>query len=439
MFRNHLPPQKDETYKNIEQVFGLANFERFYDRVEPQWRDALIDSYAYEANERIKDPIHGITKDITLLQQRLANTKRLGTANVLVSGLAACTVKCTASRTAATYPYCRRITVTVNTCAKFCKHIVVAGVKSLTLNDDRMITQDLLYGNSLIKPNEEFHRDKTIAQVCSESLSKFNSKASIHVLQGDILNFSAADFEKFDTVIISCCSEIKRREVNSRCRQLTDPIAFYSVQCRGSLAEIFVDLKSHTRLFGQDLKSIMEFCSFEEAIAVPWKILPKGLSEIFLAMRVAENFEATHRTNVGKLSATDFQNLKTFKDVLCDKQQFNHNHISSATLEKLIGITACNIHSIVGAILAQRFLYLIYIPFNCRDDVVVAVAETPAPALEEPMDIMTALQLVLRKSRPNGGLNEGAKVIENHAAQLCVLSKGLGPARLCQIGQSTLC
>ncbi|KAF3629722.1 40S ribosomal protein S12 [Capsicum annuum] len=288
-FRNHLPPQKDETYKNIEQVFGLANFERFYDRVEPQWRDALIDSYAYEANERIKDPIHGITKDITLLQQRLANTKRLGTANVLVSGLAGCTVE-------------------------FCKHIVVAGVKSLTLNDDRMITQDLLYGNSLIKPNEEFHRDKTIAQ----------------------------------------------------------------------------------RLFGQDLKSIMEFCSFEEAIAVPWKTLPKGVSEIFLAMRVAENFEATHRRNVGKLSATDFQNLKTFKDVLCDK---------------------------------QRFLYLIYIPFNCRDDVVVAVAETPAPALEEPMDIMTALQLMLRKSRANGGLfrelNEGAKVIENHAAQLCVLSKGL--------------
>ncbi|PHU23304.1 hypothetical protein BC332_08411 [Capsicum chinense] len=100
----------------------------------------------------------------------------------------------------------------------------------------------------------------------------------------------------------------------------------------------------------------MEFCSFEEAIAVPWKTLPKGVSEIFLAMRVAENFEATHRRNVGKLSATDFQNLKTFKDVLCNKQQFNHNHISSATLEKLIGITACNIHSIVGAILAQDIL-----------------------------------------------------------------------------------
>ncbi|KAL3843682.1 hypothetical protein ACJIZ3_001085 [Penstemon smallii] len=61
-------------------------------------------------------------------------------------------------------------------------------------------------------------------------------------------------------------------------------------------------------------------------------------------------------------------------------------------------------------------------------DVPVPVAEIPAPALGEPMDIMTALQLVLRKSRAHGGLGRGlhevAKVIEKHAAQLCVLAEG---------------
>ncbi|KAJ9135592.1 hypothetical protein P3X46_032758 [Hevea brasiliensis] len=53
--------------------------------------------------------------------------------------------------------------------------------------------------------------------------------------------------------------------------------------------------------------------------------------------------------------------------------------------------------------------------------------ETPAP-LGEAMDLMTALQLVLRKSLAHGGLirglHEGAKVIEKHAAQLCVLCNG---------------
>lgn len=62
-----------------------------------------------------------------------------------------------------------------------------------------------------------------------------------------------------------------------------------------------------------------------------------------------------------------------------------------------------------------------------REDVAVAEAPAPVVALGEPMDIMTALQLVLRKSRAHGGLSRGlhesAKVIEKHAGQLCVLAE----------------
>ncbi|CAN6681393.1 unnamed protein product [Malus baccata var. baccata] len=60
----------------------------------------------------------------------------------------------------------------------------------------------------------------------------------------------------------------------------------------------------------------------------------------------------------------------------------------------------------------------------------VAVPVEPvavAAALGEPMDLLTALQLVLRKSLAHGGLtrglHEGAKVIEKHAAQLCVVAE----------------
>ncbi|XP_050230184.1 40S ribosomal protein S12-like [Mercurialis annua] len=55
------------------------------------------------------------------------------------------------------------------------------------------------------------------------------------------------------------------------------------------------------------------------------------------------------------------------------------------------------------------------------------VAAAPAQPLGEPMDLMTALQLVLRKSLAHGGLIRGlhecAKLIEKSTAQLCVLAE----------------
>ncbi|KAF3637472.1 40S ribosomal protein S12 [Capsicum annuum] len=69
----------------------------------------------------------------------------------------------------------------------------------------------------------------------------------------------------------------------------------------------------------------------------------------------------------------------------------------------------------------------IRVGLKMSEEPVAAETPAPAPALGEPMDIMTALQLVLRKSWAHGGLakglHEGAKVIEKHAAQLCVLAE----------------
>ncbi|RZC50580.1 hypothetical protein C5167_019008 [Papaver somniferum] len=80
-----------------------------------------------------------------------------------------------------------------------------------------------------------------------------------------------------------------------------------------------------------------------------------------------------------------------------------------------------------GSIRSFRVLFR---PQNMSSEEAVATpvpAETSAPALGEPMDIMTALQLVLKKSLAHDGLSkglhEGAKVIEKHAAQLCVLAE----------------
>ncbi|KAG6489591.1 40S ribosomal protein S12-like [Zingiber officinale] len=60
-----------------------------------------------------------------------------------------------------------------------------------------------------------------------------------------------------------------------------------------------------------------------------------------------------------------------------------------------------------------------------------AAAES-APVLGEPMDLMTALQLVLKKSLAHDGLirglREAAKAIEKHTAQLCILAEDCNQA-----------
>ncbi|KAF3677272.1 40S ribosomal protein S12 [Capsicum annuum] len=100
----------------------------------------------------------------------------------------------------------------------------------------------------------------------------------------------------------------------------------------------------------------------------------------------------------------------------------------------VLGTAGVGVVVLVGAGAGRRAGYgdselAVVVDRTEREDAAVAVpvAETPAPALGEPMDIMTALQLVLRKSKAHGGLarglHEGAKVIEKHAAQLCVLAE----------------
>ncbi|KAL8153287.1 hypothetical protein V2J09_011047 [Rumex salicifolius] len=92
-------------------------------------------------------------------------------------------------------------------------------------------------------------------------------------------------------------------------------------------------------------------------------------------------------------------------------------HTSSSAVAPSV---ACSSHQGV------RSLQSIYTRW-LEADVATEAPAVATPALGEPLDLMTALQLVLKKSLAHGGLarglHEGAKVIEKHAAQLCVLAE----------------
>ena len=64
---------------------------------------------------------------------------------------------------------------------------MLAGVGSLTLMDDRIVTEDALSANFLIPPDENVYAGKTIAELCCNSLKEFNPMVRVSVEKGAVL------------------------------------------------------------------------------------------------------------------------------------------------------------------------------------------------------------------------------------------------------------
>ncbi|KAH6832334.1 SUMO-activating enzyme 1A [Perilla frutescens var. hirtella] len=128
---------------------------------------------------------------------------------------------------------------------EFCKNIVLAGVGSVTLNDDRMVTDEILSANFLVPANSNVYTEKSLAELCSDSLKEFNHMVRVSVQEGDLSNFSVDFFRKFDVVVISSCSLLTKKSVNEKYRKSLKRIAFYTVDCKDSCGEIFVDLQNY--------------------------------------------------------------------------------------------------------------------------------------------------------------------------------------------------
>lgn len=96
---------------------------------------------------------------------------------------------------------------------------------------------------------------------------------NVSLLTGDLSSFDVDFFNKFNVVVVSCCSlttkvlyyyslvnrnlylgglnsyfsqHLFQRSVNEKCRKLSKRVAFYTVDCRDSCGEIFVDLQNYT-------------------------------------------------------------------------------------------------------------------------------------------------------------------------------------------------
>ncbi|KAG6421627.1 hypothetical protein SASPL_118184 [Salvia splendens] len=72
VFAPYFPPDNPQKFTNVHKVFGASNVSKLLNELSASQREDAVNSLAYEAEHRLRDPIYGCVGFISLLQQRLS-------------------------------------------------------------------------------------------------------------------------------------------------------------------------------------------------------------------------------------------------------------------------------------------------------------------------------------------------------------------------------
>ncbi|WVZ51713.1 hypothetical protein U9M48_002828 [Paspalum notatum var. saurae] len=249
------------------------------------------------------------------------------------------------------------------TTIEFCKNIVLAGVGSLSLMDDHIVTEDDLNANFLIPPDESIYGGRSRAEVCCESLKDFNPMVRVSVEKGDPSLIDGQFLDKFDTVVVSRASLKTKLFINDSCRKRNKHIAFYAIDCKDSCGEIFVDLQEHSYVQkkpgGETEQQQLTYPSLQEAISVLWNGLPRKMTKLYFAMRVLENYELSEGRSPGETTLSDMPAVLARMKDMCDKMSFNESQIPAPLMERLLSAGKKEhppVCAILGGILGQEVI-----------------------------------------------------------------------------------
>lgn len=71
VFAPYFPPDQPQKFANVHKVFGASNVTKLLNELHPHQREDAVNSLAYEAEMRLRDPVYGCVGVISLLQHRL--------------------------------------------------------------------------------------------------------------------------------------------------------------------------------------------------------------------------------------------------------------------------------------------------------------------------------------------------------------------------------
>ncbi|CAA7402316.1 unnamed protein product [Spirodela intermedia] len=82
IFAPYFPPEEPQKFSNVHKIFGASNVTKILNDLLPHQREDAVNSLAYEAEARIKDPVYGCVGAISVLQRQVQRLqKELDAAN----------------------------------------------------------------------------------------------------------------------------------------------------------------------------------------------------------------------------------------------------------------------------------------------------------------------------------------------------------------------
>ncbi|XP_059644491.1 LOB domain-containing protein 36-like [Cornus florida] len=71
VFAPYFPPDQPQKFANVHKVFGASNVAKLLNELNTAQREDAVNSLAYEAEARLRDPVYGCVGLISILQHRL--------------------------------------------------------------------------------------------------------------------------------------------------------------------------------------------------------------------------------------------------------------------------------------------------------------------------------------------------------------------------------
>nr|GMC99441.1 LOB domain-containing protein 25 [Ipomoea batatas] len=76
VFAPYFPPEEPQKFANVHKIFGASNVSKLLNEIQPHQREDAVNSLAYEAEARLKDPVYGCVGAISVLQRQVLRLQK---------------------------------------------------------------------------------------------------------------------------------------------------------------------------------------------------------------------------------------------------------------------------------------------------------------------------------------------------------------------------